>query len=64
MLFRHFLSGYCETLYSIPIFFDILFSTRSIRLFQVIFPSIITLRNLTEDSRIIWILLTVTAGNL
>ena len=58
-----FLSRSCEALYSIPIFFDILFSTSCICLFQVIFSSIITPRNLTEDSRLISILLKVIVGN-
>ena len=62
MLFRLFLSRQCETLYSIPMLFDILFSTSSIFLFQVIFSSIITSRNLTEDSRLISILLKVRVG--
>ena len=64
MLFRYFLSRQCESLYSIPIFFDILFSTSSICLFQVILSSIITPRNLTEDSRFISILLKVIVANL
>ena len=64
MLFRYFLSRQCESLYSIPIFFDILLSVSSICLFQVIFSSIITPRNLTEDSRLISILLKVIVGNL
>ena len=44
--------------------FDILFSTNSICLFQVMFSFIITLRNLMKDSRFISILMKVMVGNL
>ena len=62
-VFRHFLSR-CEALYTIPMFFDILFLTSSLCLFQEMFSSNITLRNLIKYYRFILILLKVIAGNL
>ena len=64
MFFRLFYLDNVEALYNIPIFFDILFLTSSTCLFQVIFSSIITPRNLIKNSRFISILLKVIVGNL